>query len=146
MNHLDVTAGIVWDQTGRILITKRRGGDIHGGEWEFPGGTREPGETLGKCLARELREELGIEVVVGRKIARVEHIYPNVAITLHAFACRLISETPHALECEDWRWVRPNELLNYSLTPPDRRLAVLIGQVRLKPNIERDAPTQQPTP
>jgi len=126
MKHLEVAAGIIRDDDGRILITQRRGNDDHGGEWEFPGGTREPGETLAACLARELREELEIEVHVGRELARVERAYPDVKITLHAFACHHVGGEPRALGCADWRWIEPEELAKYRLSPADRELFSLL--------------------
>lgn len=137
MNHLDVAAGIIRDQTGRILITKRREDDAHGGEWEFPGGTREPGETLEKCLSRELREELGIEVEVGRKIVQIEHIYPDVAVTLYAFACRHVGGKLQALGCADWKWVEPERLPACELSPADRALVELLeGYLQAKPKAD----------
>ncbi|MBO7107890.1 MAG: NUDIX domain-containing protein, partial [Verrucomicrobia bacterium] len=58
-----VTAGLVFHR-GKLLITQRPAGTHLAGMWEFPGGKQDPGETLPECLARELREELGIEVEV----------------------------------------------------------------------------------
>ncbi len=140
MKHLDVAAGIVRDRSGRsVLITARREADDRGGEWEFPGGTREPGETLAACLARELREELGIEVQVGKKLARVEHTYPDVAITLHAFACHHLGGEPRTLGCADWRWVEPEKLAEYRLSPADRELLPLLED-DLQPEPEADQP------
>ncbi len=127
MKHIDVAAGIVWDRSGRrVLITKRRDLDTRGGEWEFPGGTVEAGETLAACLSRELREELGIEVRVSEEIARIEHTYPDVTITLHAFACHHADGNLQMRECADWRWVEPGRLPEYKLSPADRALVELL--------------------
>ncbi len=140
MKRLEVAAGIVWDRAGRrVLIAQRRGGDARGGEWEFPGGTLEPGETLAACLSRELREELGIEVRVGEEIGRVEHAYPDVAITLHAFACRHIGGTPQRVGCANWRWVEPERLPEYELSPADREILPL-----LEDDLQPDPHTDQP--
>jgi len=129
MNHYTVAAGIVRDRTGRcILLTQRRPEDEHGGMWEFPGGKCREGEPLETCLARELREELGIEVEVGKLIAKLPHAYPGFTITLYAFACRHLSGAPQALACADWRWVHPADLDRYPLTPPDRKLTEAIGK------------------
>jgi len=129
MKSYAVTAGIVWDRTGRfILLTKRRQEDEHGGMWEFPGGKCEEGELLSSCLSRELKEELGIEVEVGKLIAKLPHAYPGFTITLHAFACRHVAGDPQALACADWRWVPPSELNRYHLTPPDRKLVEVIAK------------------
>ena len=57
---LEVSAGLIF-RDGQLLITQRRAGSHLGGLWEFPGGKREAGETLEQCLARELREELGVD-------------------------------------------------------------------------------------
>src|SRR5690606_29750126 len=54
--HYDVTAGIIWNSTGDVLIAQRPAEGLLGGLWEFPGGKQEQGETLPECLRRELRE------------------------------------------------------------------------------------------
>ncbi len=63
--HYDVAAAVIIRSDGRVLVAQRQPGDTHGGLWEFPGGTREAGETLPVALRRELQEELGIEIAVG---------------------------------------------------------------------------------
>ena len=71
MPTLDVAAALVF-RDGKLLITQRYADAHLGGLWEFPGGKREPNESFEVCLARELREELDIEVVVGdRKSTRL---------------------------------------------------------------------------
>ncbi|MBC7224031.1 MAG: NUDIX domain-containing protein, partial [Anaerolineae bacterium] len=65
-HHEVVAAVLVRD--GRVLLAQRRPEDMLGGMWEFPGGKREPGETLRECLRRELQEELGLRVRVGEEL------------------------------------------------------------------------------
>jgi len=72
MPTIDVAAGLVWRE-GRLLIAKRHDNAHLGGLWEFPGGKREPNETFEQCLARELREELGIEVSIGELVETLTH-------------------------------------------------------------------------
>ncbi|WP_228486777.1 (deoxy)nucleoside triphosphate pyrophosphohydrolase [Paludibaculum fermentans] len=67
-----VVAGVL-QQDGKLLIGQRMAKDRHGLKWEFPGGKVEVGETPKQALRRELREELGIEAVIGPEIARYEH-------------------------------------------------------------------------
>ena len=121
--HYTVTAGVVWDRSSsRVLITKRRDGDARGGMWEFPGGKREPGESLEGCLTRELREELGIEVEVRDQFITVEHTYPDLRITLHAFHCLIVRGEPRAIACQEWKWVKIDELANYPFSTADEHI------------------------
>ena len=72
----EVSAGIL-TRDGRVLACQRRVGQAHSGKWEFPGGKREPGETIEECLRRELREELGIDAELGAMVWRTEYSYPG---------------------------------------------------------------------
>ena len=69
-----MVAGIVINQN-KILIGKRKDEDIGGGKWEFPGGKIEIGETISKALERELYEELGISVKIGKELMNYEHVF-----------------------------------------------------------------------
>ncbi|HZL57366.1 MAG TPA: (deoxy)nucleoside triphosphate pyrophosphohydrolase [Bryobacteraceae bacterium] len=73
---MQVVAGIL-EQDGRCLICRRRSDQAHALKWEFPGGKLEAGETPGQALARELREELGIEAEPPVEIERYEFTYPG---------------------------------------------------------------------
>src|SRR4029077_11924660 len=73
---IEVAAGLVF-RGGKLLITQRRADSHLGGLWEFPGGKREAAETFEECLARELREELGIEVAVEELVKEITHAYPE---------------------------------------------------------------------
>ncbi|MHB1308483.1 MAG: 8-oxo-dGTP diphosphatase MutT [Limisphaerales bacterium] len=121
MNLIEVAAGLVF-RHGRLLLTQRRTGDHLGGLWEFPGGKREPGEDFPACLRRELREELGIGVEVGPCLERVRHEYPDKAVYLEFFRCRLIEGEPQALGCQAIAWVTPQELSRYEFPAADARL------------------------
>ncbi len=120
--HLDVTCGIV-RRADRVLIAQRPAKALLGGLWEFPGGKRERGETLTACLRRELREELGIRVRVGRERAALEHAYSHYSVTLHAFECTRVSGTPRAIQAADVRWARVRDLGRYPMGKLDRQVA-----------------------
>jgi len=120
--HYDVAAGMVWDAAGRVLIAQRPLDGLLGGLWEFPGGKRETGETLEACLARELREELAIDVSVGELFARVEHAFTHFKITLYAFTCRLVGGAPQAIGVKAWAWVTPDQLDAYAFGKADREV------------------------
>lgn len=120
--HYDVTAGMIWNEAGELLIAQRPLEGLLGGLWEFPGGKVEPGETLPECLKRELREELGIEVEVGELFTVVQHGFTHFKITLHAFTCRYVSGEPQKLGVNDWAWVKPQDLAHYSFGKADRQV------------------------
>jgi A/G-specific adenine glycosylase len=105
-----------------VLIAQRPVGGMLGGLWEFPGGKRKRGESLEECLRREIREELGISIEVGKQMAQVEHTYTHFRITLYAFECRHMAGQPRAIQVADWRWVRPGELDGFAFAVTDRKI------------------------
>lgn len=120
--HYDVTAGMIWNDSGQLLIAQRPPEGLLGGLWEFPGGKQEAGESLPDCLRRELREELAIEVEVGSLFAVVRHGFTHFRITLHAFTCRYLGGEPQRLGVHDFAWVLPDELRRYSFGKADREI------------------------
>lgn len=107
---------------GRVLVA-RRFDDAHlGGLWEFPGGKIEPGETDEAALARELREELGIEVRVGPVWGILAHRYPERSVRLRFHFVRRTAGEPRAIGCADLRWVTPPELSALPFPAADRIL------------------------
>ena len=118
---IEVSAGLIF-RSGRLLITQRHPGDPLGGLWEFPGGKRETDETFEQCLARELREELGVEVIVGKLFESVTHAYGDQTLQLKFFLCQLSAGEPQALDCAALKWVRRNELRAHVFPAADARL------------------------
>ena len=126
--HYDVAAAVITraggeGAGGRLLVAQRKAGDMLGGLWEFPGGKREEGETLAECLAREIREELGVEVQVGEQVAVVKHAYTHFRMTLYAFHCCLVAGEPRCLDCAAFRWVTLAELDALPMSVADRKIA-----------------------
>jgi len=115
--QIEVTAALL-RRGRRLLVSQRRGG-----EWEFPGGKIEPGETPEEALARELKEELAVRVEVGPLFLSLEHDYPDRRIILHTFWCRLMDGEPKALGVRDFKWVEPEALPGLDLLDADRRVA-----------------------
>ena len=100
------------DDAGRVLLA-RRGVEPFLGYWDTPGGFVEPGESLEECLRRELREEAGVEIAVGRLVASVPDSYgPAGEATLNSFfECRLLSGEPRPDDdVAELRWFAPDEL------------------------------------
>lgn len=119
--HHDIAAGVVW-KGSRVLIDRRPPGGLLGGLWEFPGGKREPGETLPQAVVREVREETGIVVRPVRCLLTVRHAYSHFRITLHAFECRYVSGRCRAIGCDAVKWVRPAELDRYAFPKANHKI------------------------
>ena len=119
---VDVVAGVIRREDGRLLITQRLADDTLGGYWEFPGGKVDPGEELRAALARELREELGVEAHIGAEIHSIVHAYPDRDVRLYFYDARIISGEPQKLEVADLRWVTVDELMDYQFPEADRPL------------------------
>ncbi len=116
------------EKDGQYLITQRRPGGSLPLLWEFPGGRVEEGETDAQALARELREEMGIEVEVGERAIQVHHVYSAYEIDFAVYRCTLKSgEVKHG-RVHDHRWVKWTELDKYQFPPADEKtLAQLLG-------------------
>ncbi len=117
--HYNTTAAIV-QRRGKVLIAQRKHDGLLGGLWEFPGGKQEKGESLKACLAREIREELGIEIAIGDLFSKVNHCYSHFRITLHTFLCTHRRGRVRKLDVADFRWVSPHELQNFAFPKADR--------------------------
>lgn len=89
----------------KLLIAQRKANDTYGGCWEFPGGKREPDEAMEACLAREVREELGIEIRAREFFRQVDIEYSEKKIALFFYFCDWVSGDPKCLDCQDVRWV-----------------------------------------
>ncbi|SRR6266403_2905488 len=118
---IDVAAGLIFRE-GKILITRRHADTHLGGLWEFPGGKREPNETFEECLARELREELGIEVTVGELVETLTHEYPEKTVRLKFFRCQWEQNEARPLGCSDFKWIVQEDLTAYEFPAADARL------------------------
>ncbi|SHK37011.1 8-oxo-dGTP diphosphatase [Fibrobacter sp. UWH5] len=121
MKTIEVVAGVICDEsagTKKFFATQRGYGDQKGG-WEFPGGKMEPGETPEQALARELKEELAVDVEVGQFITTVEYDYPKFHLTMHCFFCSIVNGSVTLLEHQASRWLGPQELHGLDWLPAD---------------------------
>jgi mutator protein MutT len=118
---VQVAAGII-SHEGKYLIAKRKAGAHLAGLWEFPGGKRESGESLEECLRRELKEELGIQILATTPFRVVRHEYPDKRVEIYFFFCSGHHGQPQALGCDDIRWVGPQDFDNYEFPPADEPL------------------------
>ncbi len=124
---IEVSAGVVRDGEGRILICQRGEGRHNAHLWEFPGGKLEKGESPGECLVRELREELSLPVAV----QRIRCSREAEGILFHFIDAETAAQ-PIPTEHEAVKFVRPRELLGYDFCPADTPVArqIALGGVR----------------
>lgn len=115
---IEVVAALISNE-GSILICQRPAEKARPLYWEFVGGKVDPGESHEEALARECREELGVDILVGGKVIDVSYDYPDVSIHLHLYSSQIASGSPQALEHNDIKWIRANEIFDYSFCPAD---------------------------
>ncbi len=120
-----VVVAAVVERGGRFLLTRRQRGSHLAGHWEFPGGKKEAGETDEACLRREMREELGVEIRVGRPIFSTSYAYPDRRVHLTFYACELLGP-PRPQLGQRLRWARREELPRLPLPPADAELVALL--------------------
>lgn len=125
---VEVVAGVISDARGRILLTRRTEGRDLAGLWEFPGGKREPGESAEDALARELQEELGIDVELGPPLIAVPQQYPHKRLRLDVRAIARWRGTPRGHEGQALAWVPPHKLPDYPMPPADRPVVAALLQ------------------
>lgn len=125
---VEVVAGVICDARDRILLARRTEGRDLAGLWEFPGGKREPGESPETALARELDEELGIEVDIGAPLITVPQAYPHKRLRLDVRWIAGYRGTPKGLDGQALVWVPPGKLARYAMPPADRPVVAALRQ------------------
>ena len=128
--HIRVVGAMLQNAEGRYLITQRPPKATLPLLWEFPGGRVEEGEPDDVALAREIREEMGVEVVVMDQALHTHHEYPTYDIDFRVYRCRLSSQESDIrhLRVHDHRWVQLEEMSKYQFPDADAKtLAKLLG-------------------
>ena len=121
--HKIVGAAVILDRRNRIMIAQRRPeGGMLAGLWEFPGGKIAEGETMPQCIARELKEEMGLTLSVGPELVVVHHAYSHFTIELHAHFARILKGRPRHLECASHAWTDLPGMDAYAFSKADLQI------------------------
>lgn len=128
LRMVEVMAGVIRDARGRVLLARRTEGRDLAGLWEFPGGKHEPGESAEEALARELHEELGIEVEIGPALITVPQRYPDKRLRLDVRVITAWRGNARGREGQALVWVPSARLPSYSMPPADRPVVAALLQ------------------
>ena len=130
MKTIKVVAAIICDslkEKTKIFVTARGYGEFKG-QWEFPGGKIEEGETSEEALVREIKEELETEIRVGELIHTVEYDYPTFHLSMDCFWCEVIKGDLVLKEAEYARWLTKDTLYDVQWLPADIILLDIIKE------------------
>lgn len=123
---LSIVIGIIKDEDGKIFITRRHDTLHLGGLWEFPGGKVERGEMLNTALARELREEVGIEVIASMPLISFQYAYSEREVHLHVFEITQYMGKAQSQIGQGWIWVYHYDLKDYIFPAANRAILAAI--------------------
>jgi A/G-specific adenine glycosylase len=126
--HKFIGVAVIWNDQKQILIDRRRPGGLLGGLWEFPGGKIELNETVEDCIKREIQEELGIGIEVGKHLLTIDHTYEHLRVTLTVHHCRHLTGEPMALESEEIRWVALDEIDQFPFPQANLQIIAALRQ------------------
>ena len=115
---IDVTAAILF-KNDKLLIAQRKSGDKLPDEWEFPGSKVENDETPEQCLKREMKEEFGIDVIVGEFLGESVYHYDHISIRLLAYRAFWNTGELKIREHQSIRWVTINQIDQFDFAPAD---------------------------
>ncbi len=121
MKTVKVVAAVICDsfeEKTRIFATARGYGEFKG-QWEFPGGKVEPGETPQQALKREIIEELDATIEVGDQIGTIEYDYPSFHLSMDCFWCQVVSGELRLKEAESARWLEKDHMQEVNWLPAD---------------------------
>lgn len=120
---LHVAVGVIWDGNGNVLISRRHLSAHQGGLWEFPGGKVEKGESVECALARELKEELDIEINTPCPLIKIKHQYSDLTLFLDVWNVVGFTGEAKGNEGQAIRWVSADKLQNYDF--PEANKAII---------------------
>lgn len=117
MKNIEVCAAIII-KDNRIFVTQR-GYGFFKGQWEFPGGKIEEGESKEECLIREIKEELNANISITQYLNTIEYDYPTFHLIMHNFICSLKDNHYDLIEHDAAKFVEVTKLDQVEFLPAD---------------------------
>lgn len=118
METIVVTAAVI-RQGDYYLLAQRKKGSHQELKWEFPGGKVEKGEHPEQCLIREIKEELDVSIRIEDIFQVVSHVYGEKHIILLCYKCEIYGGEISCIDCADYRWVKPEQMMHFDCAPAD---------------------------
>ena len=146
MKTIRVVAAVICDsmQAKRKIYATARGYGDYKGQWEFPGGKIEPGETPQQALKREIEEELDTEIAVGDLIGTLEYDYPAFHLSMDCFWCEVVSGELVLKEAEAARWLTKEEFDSVPWLQADQTIldvTLIVATVTTRTEKKKNQPT-----
>lgn len=129
---MKVAVAVIYDNQNRVLITQRPLHATHGGMWEFPGGKLEDDELPDSALIREIKEEVGVDILEYSFLGEITHNYAQK--TVHLLVFSVTKFCGEALRCEsqlDLLWVDVDKLANYSFPEANSKIIALLNEISI---------------
>jgi len=123
-----VAIAVIINKNNQVLITKRGADQHQGNKWEFPGGKVEAAETAQQALARELKEELGIQLESANFLTTITHSYSTKNITLEVYKVTKWQGDPKGLEGQPMRWVEKIALKDYEFPTANAEILTILEE------------------
>lgn len=142
VKEVHVAVGVITAADGKIFIARRADSVHQGGLWEFPGGKVSPGETVQQALARELEEELAIQVLHSEPLIKIRHDYGDKQVLLDVHRVTGFTGEPVGNEGQPVQWVSRQQLADFDFPKANR---AIIAALKLPGNmlITGDAATER---
>ena len=121
-----ISAGIII-HNNKVLVCQRRNNSYYGLKWEFPGGKKEPDETIEQCLKREIMEELDLDVQIDSEFHIEKHKYPDgFEFEIHFFIITKFSGEAQNKVFEKIEWTTFHSLSNYDFLDADKNIIEML--------------------
>ena len=129
---IKVAVAIITNSNNEILISRRSADQHQGNKWEFPGGKVEDGETVENALNREIKEELGIEILTSEHFTDIDHEYKaddpkqSKTVKLMVYEVKYWLGEPRGMEGQPIRWVKRNALESFEFPNANKAIIQLL--------------------